>query len=674
MREAMSRSAPLVALVVVLLVAAQPARAESPPMADIPGAQSWLASRHGGSPSAYGLLAEATYEQDGVRLWTAKFHDTRRHTVRVVYGEPGGAIGGPELLDAVRSAVAGQGPAVARKASPELLERARAARAGEKLPVAAWMDVDLEADAAVARVIEAHPEGNWIGDRPNATTLKEQRRLRGLVERARTRAYAKAANELRRIAEDAGGSVGYVGRLAPLVYLDVPAAALETLADSRRVVRLGLEGIGTWKESLASAGPAVNANWTSGTSDEGKGVRVGVIEYYNVRATGDLSGKVAAFHSTSGSRTYTPTSSFDHPTWVAGAIASQDSVDRGIAPQAVIVSAGTASSTAGLTRDRNVIRAADWAALATGGDADIINMSVNMDATTGRDEARAYFDAIGGGEATRLVVASSGNYGSGVDAGWWVSSPGTGWNVLTVGGYNDGTGKLWYDNTCPCSGAQWEEHAGVYYNPHGDFQKPTVSAPAVRVRTANGLSATGTSVATPITAGIAAQVLARRPGLATWPETLRAIIVAGAVENHVNPATGRVSVDHEGSGSVNARWSNRVAVEGGGTYGGFIKGEINADTNVTKTFSVTGGQRVRVALAWNSRTTGSTFDTRDTLAADLDLVVTYPGGKRVSASWDNAVEWVEFRAPSSGTVRVTIAKERIGEESEPFGIAWAKGF
>ena len=669
----MTRSTPLVALAVALLLATgQPVIAASPSTPNVDTARSWLVAEHGGTTARYTLLGEATYEQAGIHLWTGKFFDTRGNTVRVVYGDGSGAMGGPELLDQLRLAQTSGGSALERKASPELLERVAAARGSAKLPVAAWMDVDTE--AAVARVIAAHPEGNWIGTRPNATTLKEQRRLRGLVERAQTRAYARAAKELTRIAEDAGGSVGYVSRLAPLVYLDVPAAALEPLADSDRVVSLGLEGVGNWKESLAAAGPAVNANWTTGTGDQGAGVRVGVIEYFNVRASGDLSGKVAASYSTTGARTYTPSTSFDHPTWVAGAIASQDPVDRGIAPQAVIVSAGTASATAGLTRDRNVIRAADWAALAAGGDADIINMSVNMDATTGRDEARAYFDAIGGGAATRLVVASSGNYGSGVDAGWWVSSPGTGWNVLTVGGYSDATSKLWYDPSCPCKGAQWEEHLGVSYNPHGDFQKPTVSAPATSVRTANGLSATGTSVATPITSGIAAQVLSRRPVLATWPETLRAIVVAGAVENHVNPVTGKVSVDHEGSGSVNALWANRAAVEGGGTRGGFVKGEISAATSVAQSFSVTAGQRVRVALAWNSRVTGSMFDAVDSLAADLDLVVTYPGGKKVSASYDNAVEWVEFKAPSSGTVKVTIAKERIGPDSEPFGIAWVKGF
>jgi hypothetical protein len=50
------------------------------------------------------------------------------------------------------------------------------------------------------------------------------------------------------------------------------------------------------------------------------------------------------------------------------------------------------------------------------------------------------------------------------------------WNVLTVGGMNDGTGQLWYDGTCPCSGAKWDENPSWSFNPHHDFNKPNLSA------------------------------------------------------------------------------------------------------------------------------------------------------------------------------------------------------
>ena len=51
---------------------------------------------------------------------------------------------------------------------------------------------------------------------------------------------------------------------------------------------------------MSSAGPTVGANWTSGAGDQGNGIRVAVVEYQNVRNTGDMSGQVVRSHSTTG--------------------------------------------------------------------------------------------------------------------------------------------------------------------------------------------------------------------------------------------------------------------------------------------------------------------------------------------------------------------------------------
>jgi hypothetical protein len=631
---------------------------------DIAAAKAVLADEYGGSPRDYVLEAERRIAADGRSFWAAKFSDSRSGTIRLVYRDDAGHTGGPEVLEAGRERSADTRSALERKASPELLDLAASARTGSLLPVAVWLDVDTT--KAVKRVIAAHPEGRWSGDRPTTADAKVQDALQRRVERARARAYEAAARAALALVEADGGRLGYVSTLAPLAYIDTPVASLDELAASPRVRTMGLEG-NAWSESMASAGRYVGASWHSGDLDRANGVRVGVIEYYNVRATGDLSGKVAASHSESGSTAYTPTDRFDHPTWVAGAIASQDATNRGVSPGALIVSSGTGGGASGLTRDRNVIRATDWAA--TVGGAHILNVSLNMDSTTGRDEARAYFDAIAGGEATRTVIASAGNWGTGVDAGTWlVSSPGTSWNVLTVGGVNDGTGRLWYDGSCPCSGALWDEDPDWPFNPHGDFNKPNVSAPAVNVETANGKRASGTSVAAPIVSGIAAQLFGRNPTtFKAWPEAMRAIIMASAHRRIPLPGGG-TNTDHEGVGTVHALWAHRVY--GNPTYGGWTKGTMEKGASVTKTFSVTAGQKVRIALAWDSHTTGTMFDRTDRLQADLDLVVTYPGGTRKSLSYDNANEFVSFQAPSSGTVSVRIAQSRFDGESEHWALAW----
>ena len=374
-----------------------------------------------------------------------------------------------------------------------------------------------------------------------------------------------------------------------------------------------------------------------------------MVEYHNVRPGGDLTGHVVASHSTTGRLAYTGGGTFDHPTWVAGAVASQNGTWRGVAPGAVIVSSGTGGYSPSIANDRAIIAAADWAISAAGGDADIVNTSLVQDTATGAAEARRYFDAIAY-ESGRLPVSAAGNFVN--FNNWTVGSPGTAWNVLTVGGIDDrGTlatsdDRVWY--VPGSNGANYADPPGTAWNADGDFNKPDVAAPAVGVRTANGLAASGTSVATPIVAGIAAQLMARSPTLATWPEAVRAIVIAGAVRHTVMP-DGSVNADHEGAGTVNALWANRIIGQGDSPYGGMTFGTMSAGTRPAVSIEVTAGQRVRVALAWSSHTSGAMLTKADTLTADLDLRVTLPGGAtRGSYTLDNANEWVEFVAPRAG--------------------------
>ena len=404
---------------------------------------------------------------------------------------------------------------------------------------------------------------------------------------------------------------------------------MAALAERPEVLSLGLEQ--GWRTFMSSAGVTVGANWTSGNGDQGNGVRVAVVEYANSSNTGDLAGQVVARYSTNGTIV-----THIHPTWVAGAIASKSSTWRGVAPGADIVSAATGNSAPGLSTDRAVIAATDWAISPSGGDADIVNTSFGQDTATGAEEARRYFDSVGW-EDNRLVVASSGNFST--FGNWNVVSPGTGYNVLTVGGVNDrntgstGDDILWYSS----NGASYRDPDGTAWNPHGDYNKPNLSAPAVSVRTANGTIGDGTSISSPIVAGIGAQLIARSPSLATWPEATRAILMAGANRRTPLPGGG-LSRDHEGVGTASARWSNRVLDNG--PYGGYMLGTMTEGQTVTRDIPVVAGQRVRVSLAWSSHTSGtSNLGKTDVLRADLDLVIRQPNGTTIgSFSFDNSYE------------------------------------
>ena len=612
-----------------------------------------------GSPNDFTLLTERPVAAvDG--MWAGKFLDVRTGAVHSAYRSTTGEVGSVAVLDDRLAADAAALPPLERKADRSLVAAVREARAGPPLRVAAWLDVDVA--GAEAAVEEAHPEVEWLAGRPVPASIEQARALRAELWEARRAVYESAAAALEEQVVALGGTVAYVSTSAPLVFLDLPADGVGVLAERPEILSLGLEQ--EYRTFMSSAGTAVGANWTSGGGDQGNGVRVAVIEYHNAVNSGDLAGQVVAQRSTTG------TIATDiHPTWVAGAVASRSTTWRGVAPGADIVSSSTGGYVPGLSTDRAIIAATDWAVAPTGGDADVVNASIGQDTATGAEEARRYFDSVGW-EDNRLVVASSGNFAT--FGHWNVVSPGTGYNVLTVGGVNDrntgavGDDLVWYGSG---NGASYRDPTGTSWNTHGDYNKPNLSAPAVSVRTANGAIGDGTSIASPIVAGIGAQLIARSPTLATWPEAARAVMMAGAYRRTPMPGGG-FSSDHEGVGTASARWSNRVLDNG--AWGGWTFGAMSAGQTVTRSIEVVKGQTVRVALAWSSHTSGtSNLGKSDILRSDLDLVVRQPSGASVgSFSFDNSYEAVTLTASSTGTMRIEVRHDRFDTTQEPYGLAW----
>ncbi|MGQ9851762.1 MAG: S8 family peptidase, partial [Aggregatilineaceae bacterium] len=192
-----------------------------------------------------------------------------------------------------------------------------------------------------------------------------------------------------------------------------------------------------------------------------------------------------------------------HASLVASAAASNHNTYRGMAPGARIMSAGIS----GPNRQHD-IDALIWA-LDNG--AEVINTSYGWcTGNTQMDTIDRAFDHYARAR-NRLMVVAAGNNDVRCQFDF-VMSPAKGWNVLSVGAYDDHNDANWGNDTMPVWSA-WINPA----SPNGDREKPEVVAPGVDI-VGIGLDGqfvtdpnlnTGTSFSAPQVSGLAALLMHR---------------------------------------------------------------------------------------------------------------------------------------------------------------------
>lgn len=473
-----------------------------------------------------------------------------------------------------------------------------------------------------------------------------------------TTAAAKLAGLLQRV--DAAGTRAESD--GPFVFIDLPAAALKrAVFDSEVSFADTLDDAEVLDApTISQSLPATKLDFLQFWGLRGNGVKIAPIE------TGVLNLPNTCFHLTD--QQSTNASPADHVTRVVGIIGNrygngncQASTYEGYAPDASIyhANAGTNSNYAmrwAWARDRGV---------------NVATMSWHFAAeeTDGALSARdVYFDYQVTQPPYPTVFMSAGNEAPSSYA------IGKGYNSIGVGNIiNDGDGNRCNDTMGSTSS---------YKNPtspHSDRELPplaTVGSDHALLGTTLG----GTSAATPATAGIAAVVMQANTALMKWPEAMRAILLATATYQKADGANwGLGSEGKDGTGLTNAKLAAEAGVlrwNGNAVYASHDYGLLtntkfsNGAYTTTYQISVTKtNARVRVALAWDSKTTGSTSSVLDT---DLDLRVFGPNGSAfASSSYDNSYEFVEFQPPVTGTYTVTIQGFTLPSNlSTFFGIAW----
>ena len=347
-----------------------------------------------------------------------------------------------------------------------------------------------------------------------------------------------------------------------------------------------------------------------------------------------------------------------HASKVAGAIAATHPLYRGIAPSAQIILSANSQN---LDDDTKNVQANEWA---RGNGGDPTNMSWGQICPDGNQSFMSRYVDWAERNLGQTFVISSGNTRGCSTNDLRVSAPGLAWGPITVGAIGDGNNGFWNDDAMTSFSR--------YIDPLTGQDKPEVVAVGADQALTNqsGISFgnAGTSFSAPQVAGQVVDMLARQPGQNNWPETNKAAVLASAYHD---VAAG---TDQDGLGAVVMRNSDesyrlgRFFNECGAGCGPMLPADFPRDRPV----SLLAGQRVKVAISWDSNSNGSSSDV---LGADIDLQVFSPGGGSAcsSISISNAWESCEFTAPVTGTYtfRERLFSSDAGWPGTFLGMAWS---
>ncbi|MCZ7369375.1 MAG: S8 family serine peptidase [Candidatus Methanoperedens sp.] len=452
---------------------------------------------------------------------------------------------------------------------------------------------------------------------------------------AKRKDYAQKEKPVLDILKSKNINIKYASQYAPLIYAEVPAKLMAEIENIPEVDGVYLAK--QFKPALNMVAQTVKVQpvWSAGIM--GSGIKVAVVEKgrfttENPYLTPGPSYKTAGPDS--------------HATQVAGIIASTHPTYKGISYGVPAI----LSANAGSWSESDMIAASEWAI--TNG-ANILTNSWGDDTGLVMRGIDRYYDHVVW-ENRKTVTVVSGNEGQ---TSGNVVSPGLAYNIITVGGFDDKDSSEWLDDTM-WAGSSYKDPT----SPHMDREKPEVIAVAThgsRYITSTHIAnpwvyvvvGAGTSYAAPAVAAEAALLMQTKSWLTLWPETVKAAIMASAVHNIEGSS---MLSEYDGAGGIDI--SNAYYTVNNNR----ISGEMLLASNFPKdyTFTASAGQKVRVAIAWDSHPDSNHPPTSDTLVSDLDLYILDPNGNTVafSSSYDNSYEIVEFTARTTGTFKARIKK------------------
>lgn len=276
------------------------------------------------------------------------------------------------------------------------------------------------------------------------------------------------------------------------------------------------------------------------------------------------------------------------------------------------------------------------------------------------------------------VIPAAGNTGGlddNNDGSGYIYDIATGYNVITVGSYDDKNNGDSSDDVMS-DFSSWKDP----WSFNGDREKPDVVAPGSKVRT-TGYSAplievNGTSFAAPVVTGGSALLMQRYPNFRYEPEALKAFIIATAqnnIEGDLIPWYYEDSKD--GYGAVDFNLADRILL--GQVNGGQTARDYYCDSSPNPyviPINVTNTNIHRFTMTWKVNPDFPFYYGQPNM--DLDFTIRDPNGNWVGESGylDNNVEAEYIRPTIAGTYTLQITRKSC---FAPYtytriGVAWSE--
>ncbi len=503
------------------------------------------------------------------------------------------------------------------------------------VPVAIWLG---EPEQALG---ERPDEGSSVDDVDKIAQAQSERRAAQVA--AVTGPYLERLRQFDKTAQASTSS--------PLVWATVPVGLIREIANDERIDTIsGDLGKGGTETNLSRQ--VIGGDMAPISGFDGSSVQVGVVESGGVADTSNpfMTVERSDPRPSCGGATA-------HATGVAGIIGARPGF-RWISWFQI-----TSSNLTGVASGAR-LSVGSWCATgdnrasvdsATTWGARVINNSYFTD-TTGTVTANdRHADGIVHNN-WRLFVKSAGNRGGGDNR---VTSPGNGYNVLSVGNV-DLRGTAARGDDVMSGTSSFVDPTSTM----SDREKPEVSAPGTNIQMLSsgspwgGQTNSGTSMAAPMVTGGAARLIQRKPHLGVWPEQLRAILMASAV-NNVEGATRLSEVDGAGMVALNRAGNILDSNSHGGQR---VDCATFGASQVLSRVELRGEQRLRAAISWTADPGDPDHANRP--SSDLDLRVVGPTGTIASSlSFDNTSEIVDVRAPVTGTYEIQVVNFRCARST-----------